>query len=271
MIGAITQKFWLFILTTTFGFTFLLPDKIALAQVTNEPPPETIGRPNRTIQSGTRLRFILPQIPNIEAPLGRLRGGASRGLSCVPKNQPLKALLPKSNIGLTTLDNPTLYLFIPQTPASEIELIIQDENAQIVYQQSYKPSTQAGIVGLSLPPNTISVGKKYQWTLAIICDSQDRSLDSIIEGKTQRVANPGLMKKLEQATLHERLHLYAEAGIWYDVLDTLVKLRYANPNDLQLKIDWQDLLTAPGVELDQQLVQKPLIPQQQTPQPLKGN
>jgi Domain of Unknown Function (DUF928) len=254
MITTMSQKLWLLILTPTVGFTFLLPDKIAVAQVKNEPLPNTVGRPTRTIQSGTRIRLNLPPLG---AP-GRRIHDATRGLSCLARSQRLKALLPKSNVGLTTVANPTLYVFIPQNSAAEMELAIQDENDQIIYQQKYQPSIKAGIVGLNLPPNSLAVGKTYRWNLSIICDSEDRSLDQIIQGTIKRVENPSLMKKLEQATPYERLHLYAEAGIWYDALDTLARLRYSNPNNLQLKANWEDLLTAPGVELDKKLAQEPL-------------
>lgn len=258
MITAMSQKLWLLFLTATVGLTFLLPNKIGVAQVKNEPLPDIIGRPNRTIQSGTRVKLNLPPVPvGVPVP-GRRVPGASRGINCLPRNQRLKALLPKSNFGLTTLANPTLYVFIPQNSAAGMELVIQDENDQIISQQKYKPSIKAGIVGLNLPQNLLAVGKNYRWNLSIICDSEDRSLDQIIQGTIQRVENPLLMKKLEQATPYERLHLYAEAGIWHDALDTLARLRYSNPNNLQLKANWEDLLITPGVELDKQLAQEPL-------------
>jgi hypothetical protein len=286
MITAMSQKFWLLLLTANFGFTFLFPSKIAIAQVKIEVPgtieqpdkiaqsgtrnnklPNTLGIPTRTIQSGTRLRLNLPPVG---AP-GRRIPGATRGSSCFPKNQRLTALLPKSNIGLTTVANPNLYFFIPQTSASQIELVVLDENEQIIYQQNYKPSPQAGIVGLKLPPKLLAVNKAYTWYLSIICDPQNRELDKSIAGNVQRVNNPSLMKKVNQATPEQRLLLYAEAGIWHDALDTLVKLRYTNPNNAQLTADWEYLLTAPGVELDKQLVQLPLISQPEALQPLKSN
>lgn len=262
---AMSQKIWLLILTTTFGYTFLLPHKLVIAQVKNE-LPNTLGKPTRTVQSGTRLRLKLPPVGSP----GRRVPGASRGTTCLARNQRLKALLPQSNIGLTTVANPTLYFFIPQTSAATMELVIQNEEEEIIYQQNYKPSLKAGIVGLSLPPNSLAVDKIYRWNLSIICNPENRSQDKTIEGAIKRVNNPSLMKKLRLAKPYERLRLYAEAGIWYEALDTLAKLRSSQPNDLQLKADWEYLLTAPGVEIDKQLVQEPLISKQQAPQPIES-
>ncbi|MBE9007821.1 DUF928 domain-containing protein [Fortiea sp. LEGE XX443] len=266
MLTTMPQKIWLIIPTAIFGFTVLSLSKIAVAQSESETLPNTLGRPNRTIQSGTRVRLRLP--PSLGVP-GRRIPAASRGINCIAKNQRLTALIPKSNIGLTTLANPTLYFFIPQNSASRIELVVQDENEQIIYQQKYKPSTKAGVVGIDLPPDSLAMNKKYRWNFSIICNPQDRSSDKLVQGTIQRVKNPSLTEKLEQATPQERVLLYAEAGSWHDALDTLARLRYSNPHDLKLKADWEALLTAPGVEFDKKLAQKPLISEQEAPRPLK--
>ncbi|WP_228058666.1 DUF928 domain-containing protein [Nostoc sp. LEGE 06077] len=264
------QKIWLIFLTAIFEFTVLSPTNIAIAQPETETLPTTLGKPKRTVQSGTRVRLRLP--PSLGNPNRRVPA-ATRGETCVAKKQNLTALIPQSNLGLTTLGNPTLYFFIPQNAANSLELVIQndDGNGQIVYQQKYQPNTQAGIVGIHLPPDTLAVNQKYKWNFSIICNSKDPSLSKIVQGTIQRFENPSLMNKIAQATPQERVLLYAEAGIWHDALDTLARLRYSRPNDLKLKADWEALLTAPGVEFDQQLVQQPLISEKEAPQPLLNN
>jgi len=267
MLTAMPHKIWLIFLTAIFEFTVLSPTQIAIAQSEKPTLPNSLGRPNRTIQSGTRVRLRLP--PSLGIP-GRRVPGASRGMGCIATNQRLTALVPKSNLGLTTLANPTLYFFVPQNSAAKLELVVQNENEQIVYQQKYKPNSKAGVIGIPLPPDTLVVNQKYRWYFSISCNPENRGLDKIVEGTIQRVENSSLMTKLQQASPEERILLYAEAGIWHDALDTLARLRYSRPNDVKLKADWEGLLTAPGVEFDKQLSQKPLIPQQQAPQPLNS-
>ncbi|BAY19146.1 hypothetical protein NIES21_50050 [Anabaenopsis circularis NIES-21] len=207
-------------------------------------------------------------LPNLGKGPGRRVPGGSRGINCVAKNQYLTAIVPISNIGLTTIANPSLYFYIPDNKAPEVELVVQDENEQEVYKQKYKPSGNAGVVGVSLPDNTLAKGQKYRWNFSIICNTQDRSLDKLVQGTIQRIDNPQLMSKLENASPQERLKLYAEAGIWQDALDTLAKLRYSRPQDSALKADWVSLLTTDGVKLDTQVAQAPLVQGQNVLQPI---
>ncbi|MBU7586268.1 MAG: DUF928 domain-containing protein [Nostoc sp. TH1S01] len=270
MPAAMPQKIWLIFLSVTFGLTVISPTNIAIAQSQTETLPANLGKPKRTVQSGTRLRLRLP--PSLGNPSRRVPA-ATRGVNCIAKKQNLTALIPQSNLGLTTVGNPTIYFFIPQNTAAYLQLVIQNENdnGQTVYQQNYKSNTKAGIVGIQLPPDTLAVNQKYRWNFSIICNPQDPSSAKLVQGTIQRFENPLLMKKLAQATPQERVLIYAEAGIWHDALDTLARLRYSRPNDVKLKTDWEALLTAPGVEFDKQLTQKPLIPEKEAPQPLLNN
>jgi hypothetical protein len=208
---------------------------------------------------------------NLPADIGTAPGrrvpGGSRGTNCVARNKYLTAIVPTSNFGRTTLDNPTLYFYIPENQAPEMELVLQDENEQEIYKQKYKPSGKAGVVGVSLPANTLVKGQRYKWNFSIICNTQDRSLDKLVQGVIERIDNPQLLRKLEKASTQERLKLYAEAGIWQDALDTLAQMRYSRPQDSALKADWVSLLKAKGVELGS-LAQAPLVKGQNVLRPI---
>jgi hypothetical protein len=269
MLTATPQKIGSFILTTIFGFTIISPTQIAIAQSEKPPRPNTIRQqPYKIVESGSRIKLRLPR--SLGTPARRIPA-ASRGINCIAKNQNLTTLIPKSGIGLTTVANPTLYFFIPQNSAPRGELVVQDEKTQIVYQQEYKLSSKAGVVGIQLPPNSLAVNKNYRWSFSIICNLRDRSSDKFVQGTIQRFENPSLMKNIAQATPEKRLLIYAEAGIWHDALDTLAKLRYSNPRNSQFKADWAALLTAPGVEFDKQLAQAPLISPKEAPQPIESD
>ncbi|MBD2494619.1 DUF928 domain-containing protein [Nostoc sp. FACHB-280] len=268
MPATMPPKTWLTFFTAAFGLTFLSPTYIAIAQQKKETLPNNLGQPQRTVQSATRVRLNLP--PSLGKPNRRVPA-ATRGGSCIANKQNLTALIPQSNVGLTTIGNPTLYFFIPQNTGAYLELVIQNEDEQTIYQQKYQTNTKAGIVGINLPPNTLAVNQKYIWNFSIICNPQNPALSKLVQGTIQRFENPSLMKKLAQATLQERVQLYAEAGIWHDALDTLARLRSSRPNDFKVKADWEALLTAPGVEFDKQIAQKPLIPQKEAPKLLLNN
>ena len=45
-------------------------------------------------------------------------------------------------------------------------------------------------------------------------------------------------------------------GFWYDTIDSLVNLQQSQPNNLELKNEWQDLLESVGLE---DLKEQPLL------------
>jgi len=66
----------------------------------------------------------------------------------------------------------------------------------------------------TLPP--LEVGKIYYWQLSMICDSQDREKNMLVEEPVQRVElNPNIVNELKKAPPREHPAIYAEAGIWY--------------------------------------------------------
>ncbi|MBU7586267.1 MAG: DUF928 domain-containing protein [Nostoc sp. TH1S01] len=187
---------------------------------------------------------------------------------CLQGKIPLTALIPESQLGLTTISNPSLFFYVPQTSAPELELVVQNETEQEVYTQKYKPNDKAGIISIRLPVNSLAVNKQYKWKFSVICNPTDKSQNQVVAGLVQRVLpDIKLVKKLQQATRQERAVLYAAAGIWQDALATVAQRRYLFPNNLEIASDWEELLTAQGVRLNQQIVQQPLIPPPEALQP----
>ena len=304
MISPKLQKIEITILATTFGLTSLLPVNTATARKKIIFVPPIFGSPQRLIPAGTRVyepspgadAIVNPEILPPAAPIDKpqdqdtntiFRGiirtpvqrkipptGAERESSapvasqCLQGKLPLTALIPESQIGLTTVANPALFFYVPQTSAPELELVVQNENDQNVHTQTYKSNNKAGIVRLRLPVNSLAVNKQYKWKLSLICNPQDKSQNKAVAGLVQRVLpNAQLIKKLQQATRQERAFVYAEAGVWYDALATVAQLRYLRPNNQELASDWEGLLTANSVALNQQIAQQPLLPQLEALQP----
>jgi hypothetical protein len=50
-----------------------------------------------------------------------------------------------------------------------------------------------------------------------------------------------------QATPSERVAIYAQAGLWYETVDSLLQLRRQYPNDKDLAEAWKTLLTTVGL------------------------
>ncbi|MBD1921285.1 DUF928 domain-containing protein [Microcoleus sp. FACHB-831] len=243
-------------------------------------PPQSVSpifnRPGVARPSIRRLKF---RIPNIMGASGNREGGAARG-GCLPRGESMKAVLPQTtNIGLTASDSPTVFVYIPETEATQAELRLYKEEVAPYQNQGAKETSKEegnvvamttvaigktpGIVSVSIPANgklpLLEVGKKYQWVLTLVCDSEDRAADRMVYGTIQRIPAPiTLALELQKPATLESADRYAEAGLWTETVKTLAELRKNNPNDINVARQWSDMLTDAAVGLGE-IAQKPII------------
>ena len=228
------------------------------SQYIRQHQPEFLRR-DLIVQRRARLRF---KVPNI-SPSRNLEGGAARGkcsLAGANKLQ-MKALLPNSNIGLTTDKQPTFFFQMSQVPVQEATFILLNAQGDtIIYEKTFPLASTGGVMSFTLPADSggLDVGKEYAWELVVNCDPDDHQGNPRVEGSIKRVPpTPKLVSDLAQASKRDRVALYASEGYWYDSLKILADLRSANPNDSTLLTDWKDLLESAGLNT---VAQDPLIP-----------
>jgi hypothetical protein len=100
----------------------------------------------------------------------------------------------------------------------------------------------------------LQVDQGYHWILRVICPPDasvlsDSSQDMVVDGGIVRARpDPTLAQRIQQATPKDRVALYANAGLWYETVATLVELRRDRPNDNELAQAWNKLLNS--VKLD---------------------
>lgn len=199
------------------------------------------------------------------------RGGASRptAVKCSQDqaaNPSMTPLLPASNQGLTVADHPTFFVYIPQTSALQAHFTLKDENNRGVYQSLFPITQTGGVVSISLPEEKppLEVGKTYQWSVALICQSAQTDIPTV-RGQVRRVkldsavATSGTTNsnQLKNKQLLEQAALYGKAGIWYDTITLLAQLRKAQPNDMTLKANWVKLFDSVGLNA---IANQPLLP-----------
>lgn len=201
---------------------------------------------------------------------GRQEGGGVRGGNCPNIQNKLIPLVPSTNMGLTVAEYPTLYWYVPETsgtetPAPEMEFVLQDEDGKEVYNSGKLPAlTGAGIASYTLPEKAskpLEVGKNYQWFFSIICNPDDRSGDVRVQGWVKRVEkSQTLAQELEAASEKERPFIYARESLWFDTLSSLAQLQMQNPGNETFAAKWEELLNsvslgdlakAPFVKLNQ--------------------
>lgn len=228
----------------TLGLAVNLPVKV-LAQLSSS-----------SLSSELEKAFVPPF--GTGKPVNR-EGGGTRG-PCIQGDKPLTALVPVSGVGETMAQSPTVFWYMPKispTPQQSpvVEFVVWDANDQEVYSTRYRlPKSSDGVEGtpgvmsLTIPDvYPLKLGQEYRWQLNVRCNymTADHSEDTFVEGRLKRVASdPNLESRIQQANPQERVALYAQANLWYEMLGTLVNLRRDRPNDPTLADAWNKLLLA---------------------------
>jgi len=201
------------------------------------------------------LKFRLPP----KGAPGRRRHAGSRDGYC-SSNEELIALMPGTNFGLTVAERPTFWFYIPyQSNGLEAEFWLKDRKGNKIYQQIVALKNIPGIVKVSLPEtvSSLEIEQLYSWRLSVICNRSDRDDDAFVWGGVERVSmSSELESQLKDKTEREHMKIYAENGLWFDVLTTLAELLSANSQDKALDEDWVELLQQVGLE---EISSKPLV------------
>ena len=239
----------------------LLMSTPGVAQLALSPSQtQPVQQPQPTTPQPTRqtmpFRISAFQTPNRGMP-GRRAGGGTRGDDCIQGSVPfLLALLPRTNLGLTTHAYPSFFWYLPQTTAQQAEFQLHQVDAEgqpqaLIYEATLPIAGGNKIASLTLPQQTdiapLTVGQDYQWSLAMICDPNNRDRDLRVEGWVHRVANVPEATPLQAVNPYDQASHYAEQGIWFDALETLHSLRCQQPQDEALADSWESFLASVGL------------------------
>jgi Domain of Unknown Function (DUF928) len=190
--------------------------------------------------------------PNRGAP-SSTAGGATRG-SCDKLSKQITPILPKEKLGLTLSERPTFFVNLPKAAAKNAEFLLlateNDISTEVVYEATVNLPEQPGIMAYTLPDNApaLETGKRYRWFLSVPCNADESEAKATVDGWVERTeSNVTLSKQLETAEVSKRPEVYAQAGIWYETLASLVQQRCNNPNDAKIKEDWRKLFQYAGL------------------------
>jgi len=181
------------------------------------------------------------------------RGGGNREDLCRYTTEDLVAFVPAgpeqgySYLEQTIAEHPTFYFYVPYQPrlGLEAEFVLKDEDEEIVYRSQFPLENTPGLVSMSIPTTQsgLETGQQYRWVFSVICNPSNRSGDATVNGWVERVDSQDEFT-VDPTTLseEERLLLYAEHLIWFDMVDTLQNLIQSNPQDTGLRMSWEMLL-----------------------------
>lgn len=236
-------------LTVLSTLTMAAPAAIAQSLPALPAPPISIAQ---------QLRF---RVDNVQASAGRAPG-IVRGSDCStePDALPVVPLIPFVNEDyafMTTDTRPRFYFYIPADSGTKGLFYLNDELGNAVTALDVTLPATAGVVQVSLPDSTpdLELGATYQWNFQLFCDDQNQY--DLSNGIVQREAmDTAVATQLTEAEPGDRPTIYSNAGLWYETLDALATLRYANADDPGLALDWQSLLESVGLEA---IANEPLI------------
>ncbi len=193
-----------------------------------------------------------------DMPRGGTAGGGSRPVAsaCSPsknavKSETLTALSPGRHLGLTQSARPRLLVYVPQTTAQTMEFSLFDEQMNGVYQMNLPVSNRTGLISIELPENAPSLvkDKPYYWTVALVCNPEERTEDMVVGGWIERTElNDSLKQELAKVRGLERVSFYAKQGLWYDAVNTLLELQQTEPGNAAIAASWAELLKSVGLD-----------------------
>ncbi|WP_045867401.1 MULTISPECIES: DUF928 domain-containing protein [unclassified Tolypothrix] len=127
--------------------------------------------------------------------------------------------------GKTVSTQPVFSWFVPDTQPYPMELYLYEYSEKGKGKEIFEQiplQSKSGIMNYLFPKEkgSLSIGKKYIWQIAFLCDNKNPIKNVIAEAVFEVINIPISLKiQLNQAKSNrERAELYAKFGFWYDAL-----------------------------------------------------
>lgn len=184
---------------------------------------------------------------NLGSPKTRL-GGATRGTGDdIPRAE---ALVPEES-GQTLKAQPVLYWHLSKGTSHRVDFtLIGVDPVNPLLETTLKGKFEAGIQQVRLADYDIMLkeGVSYQWFVTLVPHPDQPLHNRIIGGGIERLSAPAeLQSKLAAAPATDAHFILAEAGVWYDALDSLSQQILTSPDDAGLEAQRAALLDQVGL------------------------
>ena len=171
-----------------------------------------------------------------------------RGLTV--KSRPTLVALVPDHIGLTVHEQPELYWYLSQEVSYPIAVTLIDLQSPIpLLKERLNPPIRPGVQRIRLADYGVRLvpGVLYQWFVALVPDSMQRSEDILSGGTIERIAFPDELRATQQQTRSVPPRLYAAAGLWYDAIAAISERIAVAPHDPALRQQRAALLEQVGL------------------------
>ncbi len=202
------------------------------------------------VQSNAAKRTDMPVFKptNVGAPITRLGGATRSTTGSVPRTE---ALVPEQ-AGHTLQAQPVLYWYLAARTDDRIDFaLIGVDPINPILETTLEGPFEPGIQRIRLADHgvTLQPDLEYQWFVRVIPNPDQRLYDRVVGGGIQRLApSAELDAKLAAAKQGDAHYVLAEAGIWYDALDSLSMQIEAAPENENLRAQRAALFKQVGLE-----------------------
>ena len=187
-------------------------------------------------------------------PTHRRDGGSrSNNDSCVSNSSSsLIALIPRKTVGINASASPKLFFYVPKVKQQKtLEFVLRNERDELVYETFFTTEGE-GIVSVKIPAdvraNSIKQDTNYHWYLSMICNSEERSRDIVVEGWMRQSAIDTVTKQaLNNADSIGKAQLYYQEGFWFDALSVLAENYKSQSEKPMVRAKWSELLKSVGL------------------------
>jgi hypothetical protein len=228
-------------LAVTLVFFAATHDVTAIAAEPPNRPPTQSSPPSQSI-------YKKPALPFVGVPSSRI-GGASRG----DANDLLVAVFAPDHIGLTSRDQPKLYWYLSKPVMTRIDITLTDDaSAQPLLETTVEASSEGGIQSIDLSRYGVRLrpGVPYNWSVAVVNNPDQRSMDIVASGLILfRELPPDVQNRLAQASDREKSAVYGHAGYWYDMVQALEELRVKESGDRNWQEAWANVMKEHGLPI----------------------
>ncbi len=228
-------KSWLisaaFTLSTIVALGLIDIPGVAAAPTKEEKPSSLIDKLIFFFKGGQKK-----DLPRVSATGRRTKIAGSRDICKVN----IVALIPDSNLGVTTSSNPIFWFYISHDSVNVESLrfsLLNREQKEIWATDLSVTSKKikSGLLKVPYQGQPLMDGA-YQWQFSY---KETRCDPILLSGKVQKESHPHLGLG---NNARERLRIYAQNGIWYELLTELITLRQEQPQDTQLAADFRSLI-----------------------------
>ena len=223
----------------------------------------TASSPIFLAQAGEAIKYVPKDTGEITRQFakstarGRVRGRVRGACNKIGNNFALRLLVPERT-GKTLDAQPTLYWSVSEPLQNADFTFVLSEKAQPgsfdfpepSIEHSFKKSVRLGIHALPLNTHGFQLKKnvEYEWSLSLVCDPANNSLDISAIGTIMRVdSSPALAKTLKKSSQQQLPYLYAKHGLWYNALEALSAQIQKHPKDRKLRQTRASLLKQVGL------------------------